>query len=269
MNSILQKIILLTGSFTLSIFSFGQYPATAMDFNTNDCNGNPVHLFADLDAGNAVVLFYYMPSCGSCPPHASEIQTMANNINAVFPGKVKAYSFPYQDVTDCVYSASWVIDNSLPLYSPMINGAAALAYYGEFAMPTIVLLGGSSHNVMMVLDQGFDVSDTIAMRDSILNLLDPSSSNIKETTKNVFFTKVFPNPTSDILNIEFNLKETSEVLIEMVDLDGRIILTKISEKLNQGAIKKQINVSQIPGGIYFIKINVDGLITTEKVNIKH
>lgn len=269
MNSIVQKITLFMSSFSLSIFSFGQYPTTAMDFNTNDCNGNPVHLFSDLDAGNAVVLFYYMPSCGSCPPHATEIQTMANNINAVFPGKVKAYSFPYQDITDCIYSASWVVDNNLPLYAPMINGATALAYYGEFAMPTVVLLGGNAHNVMMVLDQGFDVSDTVAMRDSILNLLDPSSSGIKETTKNISFTKIFPNPTSDIINIEFNLNEESEVYIEMVDIDGRNILSKTNEKLEPGTIKKHFNVSQIPSGIYFVKINVNGSITTEKVNIKH
>ena len=39
-----------------------------------------VYLFADLDAGNAVVLFYFMPSCGSCPPPARKVQTMMTNV---------------------------------------------------------------------------------------------------------------------------------------------------------------------------------------------
>ena len=38
--------------------SFSQ---TAMDFNTNDCNGN-MFLFSDLDAGKALILIYYMPN---------------------------------------------------------------------------------------------------------------------------------------------------------------------------------------------------------------
>jgi hypothetical protein len=50
MNSITQKIVLVFCSIALSFVSFCQ-PTTAMDFNTTDCNGNPVHLFSDLDAG--------------------------------------------------------------------------------------------------------------------------------------------------------------------------------------------------------------------------
>ena len=268
MNSITQKIVLVFCSFALSFVSFGQ-PATAMDFNTSDCNGNPVHLFSDLDAGNAVVLFYYMPSCGTCPPHATEIQTMANSINSLYPGKVKAYSFPYQDVTDCLYSASWVINNNLPLYTPMINGAASLAYYGAFAMPTIVLLGGNSHDVMMVLDQGFDVSDTIAMRDSILNLLNSSSSNINENKQVLSSLTIYPNPTSDLINVTFNLHIAANVLIEMTDVKGKRIFTSVEENVEKGIIKKEFNVSQIPNGIYFIKIEGEGITATEKVIVRH
>ncbi len=55
MNSITQKIVLILCSFAVSFASFGQ-PTTALDFNTTDCNGNPVHLFSDLDAGDEVSL---------------------------------------------------------------------------------------------------------------------------------------------------------------------------------------------------------------------
>ncbi len=84
---------------------------TAMDFEGNDCNGNYHHLFADLDAGKAVLIHYYMPNCGSCPPPAQKIQAMANKINASYPGAVTGYAFPFQNSTTCAYSATWVSSN--------------------------------------------------------------------------------------------------------------------------------------------------------------
>ncbi len=263
-TSFLNKTAIIT-SFIISVsYSFSQ---TAMDFNTNDCNGNPVHLFSDLDAGKAVVLFYYMPNCGSCPPHAANIQTMANNINANYPGMVKAYSYPYQDVTDCAYSASWVVDNNLQLFIPMNNGATSLAYYGEFAMPTIVLLGGTDHSVMHLYDQGFDVSDTVLMRNLILDLIDPSQANTLKLDENITSLDVFPNPTSEVLNVKLKLKEVSEVSFELLDITGRILLTQSEIKLKEGT--EEINVCEIPNGSYILKINVNGNWSNQKVSIKH
>lgn len=260
------RIVVVTSFIVLVSNSFSQI---AMDFNTNDCNGNPVHLYSDLEAGKAVVLFYYMPNCGSCPPHATEIQSMANNINANFPGMVKAYSYPYQDITDCAYSASWVIDNNLPLYIPMNNGATSLAYYGAFAMPTIVLLGGANHDIMAVYDQGFDVSDTVAMRDLILNLLDPQSASITELNENISSLDIYPNPTSDIVNININLKNNSSVSFEIIDLSGKKMLFQKKMKMEKGEVKTEINTSEIPNGSYVLRVNINGIITSKNIIIKH
>ncbi len=78
---------------------------TPMQFSGVDCNGASVDMFADLDAGKAVILFFYMPNCGSCPPPAKKIQAMTNNINVMHPDMVKGYAFPFQNSTTCTYSA--------------------------------------------------------------------------------------------------------------------------------------------------------------------
>ena len=164
------KNINLYISIIVSIFTLTSYTAqtTAMNFSGIDCNGNNVDLFQDLDAGKSVVLFFYMPSCGSCPPEALKIQTMANNINAVQPGKVKAYAFPFQNSTTCSYSSGWVTTNGLPLYIPMDSGAAQVAYYGGFGMPTVVLLGGGSNHSVQFVTQNFVTSDTTTMHNLIV-----------------------------------------------------------------------------------------------------
>lgn len=240
---------------------------TAMQFSGVDCNNNPVDLFADLDAGKAVILHFYMPSCGSCPPPAQKILAMANKINAMHPGMVKGYAFPFQNSTTCTYSSSWVSSNSLStLYAPMDSGATQVAYYGGFGMPTVVLLGGTDHRVMFST-QSFSTSDTTIMRDSILNLLN-GSTGIDGLTNTVFSFSVFPNPANDNVSINLDLKETSNLLIDVTDIAGKQVAI-ISEEKQSGIVTKQFSTSVLPNGSYFVRVQVNGKTTTQKLTINH
>lgn len=240
---------------------------TAMQFSGVDCNSNPVDLFADLDAGKAVILHFYMPSCGSCPPPAQKIQAMANKINAMYPGMVKGYAFPFQNSTTCTYSSSWVSSNSLStLYAPMDSGATQVAYYGGFGMPTVVLLGGTDHRVMFST-QSFSTSDTTIMRDSILNLLN-GSTGIEGLTNTVSSFSMFPNPATDNVSINLDLKETSNLLISVTDITGKQV-TIISEEKQNGNVTKQFSTALLPNGNYFIRVQVNGNTTTQKLTINH
>jgi hypothetical protein len=256
----------LTAVALLLTASYGVAQTTAMDFNTTDCNGNPVHLFSDLDAGKAVVLFYYMPSCGSCPPPASKIQMMANNINATYPGMVKAYAFPYNNTTNCTYSSSWVSSNSLPLYAPMDSGAASVAYYGGFGMPSIVLLGGSDHRVMF-FTKSWANSDTTEMRDSILNLLTATAIQTANEAVNAF--QVYPNPASDQITVSLELKESGDLKVEIMDVAGRLVATLMDEKQNEGALNRQFNTAGIAAGNYWVRASINGKTSTQKLDILH
>jgi len=260
---------LATKSFAILSFlgmtTVGFSQTTAMQFNGVDCNSNTVDLFADLDAGKAVVLFYYMPNCGSCPPVASKVQTMANNINATHPGLVKGYAFPFQNSTTCTYSASWVTDNNLPLYAPMDSGAVQVAYYGGFGMPTVVLLGGANHDVLFVT-QDFNTPDTTTMRDLILNTFTASTPVLTEAISEL---SVFPNPSTDVVTINFNLLQSSDSFIELIDLKGARVLVVDQEQLNAGAVQKQLNVSAVPAGSYLLKVHANGSVVTQKLTILH
>jgi len=259
-------------SFLLSIVlmlvvTISKSQTTAMQFSGLDCNGNSVDLFADLDAGKAVILHFFMPSCGSCPPPAQKIQQMANNINAIFPGMVKGYAFPYQNSTTCSYSSGWVSSNNLStLYQPMNNGAAHVAHYGGFGMPTVVVLGGSNHRVMFST-LSFSTSDTTAMRDSIINLLN-STTGIVDLPNNVNSFNVYPNPAKDNISISVDLKETSNLLIDVTDITGKQVVVLAEEK-GKDEITKQFNTDVIPNGNYFVRLHVNGKIAVQKLTVKH
>jgi thiol-disulfide isomerase/thioredoxin len=242
---------------------------TAMDFNTTDCNGNPAHLFSDLDSGKAVVLFYFMPSCGSCPPPAQKIQAMANNINASHPGKVKAYAFPFNNTTPCSYTQGWVTSNSLPLYAPMDSGATAVAYYGGFGMPTVVLVGGSTHRVMFST-LSFGTGDTLIMRDSILAMLGVTTpSAINQAATNANNVAIYPNPATGNVAISLDLKSQSELAIDVIDIMGKRVETICVQKSVIGNYTTSFNTESLANGVYTLRINVNGSIENRKLNVLH
>lgn len=249
----------------ICISSITKAQTTAMNFNKADCNGNMRNLFADLDAGNAVVLFYYMPSCGSCPPPAQKIQTMANNIMKSYPGKVKAYAFPYQNNTPCSYTKSWVAPPNLSLYIPMDSGEAQVAHYGGFGMPTVVLVGGTNHSVLFST-LSFSTSDTTIMRDKIIALFTGTGINDIKSTEPSF--TVYPNPVNGNASVNFTIPESANCNLSIIDITGKQVALIMNEK-QSGIVTKQFSTTGLPNGIYFVKLQVNEQSSFHKIIINN
>ncbi|MFK7772033.1 MAG: PKD domain-containing protein [Saprospiraceae bacterium] len=84
--------------------------------------------------------------------------------------------------------------------------------------------------------------------ETTINVTITSLENLSEW-KDVF---IFPNPTNDFLRISFGKKQSDASLIEVINSLGQTIFTKKVEN-----VIEEINVSNFPKGIYFIKI-MDG-----------
>lgn len=262
----MKKSILLSLAL-LFIFSISK-SQTAMDFEGKDCNGTYHHLFSDLDSGKAVAIIFYMANCGACPPVAKKIQAMANNINAQCPDMVRAYAFPYVNSTTCAYSASWVTTNNLSLFMPFDSGAVQVAHYGGFGMPTVVLLGGMDHRTMFST-LSFSTADTTEMRDSIMVLYNEMNpSGIKNLPSVVTSFNVFPNPANNNATINFDLKESSNILIDVTDIAGKQVAIIAEEKQN-GVVAKQFSTAALPNGNYFVRLQVNGKSATQKLTVAH
>lgn len=85
--------------------------------------------------------------------------------------------------------------------------------------------------------------------------------NIKEhyfTKKDV---KVFPNPTSGVLNFEF--EEKIEGSIKIYDLTGKLFET-IPLKKEKGETCK-LNLSECPSGVYLVQLESEGMVLQKKV----
>jgi extracellular elastinolytic metalloproteinase len=77
--------------------------------------------------------------------------------------------------------------------------------------------------------------------------------------------KVFPNPTSDVININIINNESVKAKIELVSVDGKVVYQSQTELLGTHESVIPIDVSTYPSGIYFAKVQTDKKVIIEKI----
>lgn len=257
--------IILVATMSIATFS-SKAQTTAMNYDFIDCAGNPQSIFADLDAGKALIIEYFMTSCSPCITAGATLETMKADLMAEFPGMIKAYAFGFSNTYNCTTINNWVTTNGITSI-PADSGALQVAYYGGMGMPTIVILGGgTSHAVLGSPYLSYTTSDTAIMATDIRNFLNGTGIKENNLVSNI---NLYPNPSNEQVKLTFELKEMSTVKIELFDISGRLVST-ISEKKNQvGGIVETINTNQFSQGSYLIQINANGTISKQKLNIIH
>jgi hypothetical protein len=92
------------------------------------------------------------------------------------------------------------------------------------------------------------------------------TTDFTATIKNV---SVYPNPTSDEVNIELNMKQSDEILTSLVDINGNMIETK-SIKTTLGTNKITFNVSKLAQGMYNVLIfDSKNNSSVHKITVQH
>lgn len=227
-----------------------------------DCNGKGHDLYQELDAGKAVILHFFMPNCGSCIPPAKAIQKMANGLLSKYPGQITGYAMPFNNSTTCTYASTWVANNGLTFYTPYDSGAAQLAKYGSFGMPTIVVLGGKASNRrVMFFTASFATNDTLRMRDSIVALLKTADNKTASAQNRL---TIYPNPTADKLTIVLGEKSNPTQFLEVRNLMGTIV--KKLEMDDSGLIFS-IDTREFPVGTYTMTLHEMGAVSSKRFTV--
>lgn len=64
----------------------------------------------------------------------------------------------------------------------------------------------------------------------------------------------YPNPFNPVTTIKYDMKKLWKVKIEVYDMRGEIISTLVNEEKPQGSYEVKFDASNLPSGIYFIKM---------------
>ncbi|MBK9256513.1 MAG: T9SS type A sorting domain-containing protein [Saprospiraceae bacterium] len=104
------------------------------------------------------------------------------------------------------------------------------------------------------MSSGADVKGNLIIK----FIADPITSSVSHTVSELKTWSVYPNPTSGIINISGgNLAETN-AKITLTDINGNYIHSSIPNDQN-------INISDLPSGIYFMHINSETRSEVQKI----
>ncbi|MBW6461036.1 MAG: T9SS type A sorting domain-containing protein, partial [Bacteroidales bacterium] len=78
--------------------------------------------------------------------------------------------------------------------------------------------------------------------------------------------KIYPNPGSDIITVEYHATMPEKVLLELSSATGAVLLAEIREA-DSGINLYMLDISRFPGGIYLLRLT-SGLDVLPKVMIK-
>ena len=114
---------------------------------------------------------------------------------------------------------------------------------GETIIPTFTSQDGT-----LILTHGFQQKVLI--------------TTVAENILNPVQVTVFPNPASEVINIEFDTPVDGEISLFLLDTQGKLVKT---EKIEAATTNKQINMQDLPSGIYYLRLTKGKLVNVYKV----
>jgi hypothetical protein len=84
-----------------------------------------------------------------------------------------------------------------------------------------------------------------------------SKNNVVDELKGTVDFKAYPNPSANFIYIEVDDVDIVQEKLQVIDVQGRVI--------NQLVVKDKITKLDLDKGIYFIRLNINGLWQSKKV----
>lgn len=260
----MKKIILISSFICLNwVAGFAQ--STATDFAVEDCDAVSRTLYSELDAGKVIVIAFVMP-CGSCIGPALEAYNTAKDYESTNPGKVLFYLADDHGNTSCATLKPWATNNGMADAITISNADVNMSDYGTSGMPKIVVAGGgSSHEIFFNKNNSMTASELQTAIDEAMS----STTGIKENAALSIDMNMYPNPVIENAKLSYNLPNSADVKIEVYNMIGKKVkeLTKTNQLLGKHEV--DIDFESYANGVYFVKLNADGLSKTIRVNIAH
>jgi hypothetical protein len=92
------------------------------------------------------------------------------------------------------------------------------------------------------------------------------STGINPVVSNVAGVDVYPNPVNDVMNIAISLAASQNVILELTDVSGRILMQQDNGNLAKGNHEIQINSKDLADGVYMLTVKTaSGSVTTKVV----
>ncbi|MBP7497899.1 MAG: T9SS type A sorting domain-containing protein [Bacteroidales bacterium] len=131
-----------------------------------------------------------------------------------------------------------------------------------FAYTDIPPLGDTvSYYVIGIVKKGIKKDEVI----SFSNVVSSKSVGINELGMGVADLKIYPNPASERLNVEFLMLNEGKVDIRLLDITGREVAVVLNEARAIGKNNVAFNIGNIDKGIYFMRAAIGENLMIKKI----
>ena len=170
-----------------------------------------------------------------------------------FAGYLELPTANYQlEIRDETGTASVAVFNA-PLAALNLQGQAISVIASGFLNPS-----GNSNGA------AFGLFAVLASGGALVPLGNTTGFEDREFAKSM---SAFPNPASQMINLAFELKNSTETGFEIYNTSGRMVMSESLGTLNSGSHLKTINTATLPAGFYLVKMNAGNTIATMKIQV--
>ena len=75
----------------------------------------------------------------------------------------------------------------------------------------------------------------------------------------------YPNPFNPTTQIAFQVKQAGQVKLQIFNVKGEAVAMLVNDKYQSGVYQVEFDASQLPSGIYFCQLNLNGYVATKKM----
>lgn len=145
-----------------------------------------------------------------------------------------------------------------------IDGQDSVAWNFDWIAPAtgtgdVTFYGGFNSNYDNHKDNDKTYLSTLTVKEKI-------SSSVSDLSEIISEFKLFPNPTSDFVSVNLDLKEKSRVTIDISDLSCKQVTSLVDEDLS-GNFSKKFSTSQLTNGTYLVRFKIGNQSTFKKLTI--
>lgn len=207
---------------------------------------------------NCKMQFLGVPFCPVCSQTIIErIHALTNPIDAYTPSNASAVTFTTSSQwfkTKLVKPTPNTLKTKWDLNSTNVSNNT-----DSVLISTASLVAGSNTLKVTVIDTtGLtkDVNHPTLHSYSVIWNINYSTTGVVEVKPQMEYS-IFPNPTTNFINLKYNLKEESSIVISVINAEGKKVLSKNLGKQNAGEYLHEIDVRELSSGNYYLSIQIN------------
>jgi hypothetical protein len=152
-----------------------------------------------------------------------------------------------------------VFDFDTPI--ELVQDSSYLAVVGTINTPSEVIFSMSGEAQALTAWARFNDSDrvpnvTYLSRIPMVRMNFDQITNVEYGIDNPeIIASIYPNPSTDVATLEYNLSRRSELLVGLFDMQGKHLEDLYIGEGTQGIHQLSINVSSLPSGVYLVRLS--------------